>query len=84
MPEEMIPSCCEYCGGMVEKKRMLTGAKYSVPVSDEAMFIAAGINPQIDFFIYDRLLRAERIINDLRRQVDELASEIGVIPRAGN
>lgn len=71
MTEEINPTCCEFCGSMVSKQRALDGARYYIPVADPAMFASIGKKDDIDFFIYDRLIRAEKIITDLRKQLEQ-------------
>lgn len=71
MSSEFNPSCCEACGALVSRHRTLDGARYSIPVSDPALFMTLDRRDDINTFIYDRLRRAEKIITDLRWQLDE-------------
>lgn len=71
MSEEETISPCQMCGGPVVVKGSLSGSRYYVPVADtelEKMMDKFGM----DWFIRERLQRAERIIVELR---DELKKE---------
>ncbi len=68
--DDINPMCCEFCGGLVSRHKTIDGARYSIPVSDPAMFMTLDRREDINVFIYDRLRRAEKIITDLRKQLD--------------
>ena len=58
------------CGGPVVLHTSHGGTSYYMPVSEEAFQKMMDVR-QTDEFIRDRLLRAERIITQLRRELSE-------------
>ena len=63
------PGCCEFCGSPVIKSKTIDGARYYLPIDDSIQLDRLFNVEGIDLFIYDRLRRAEKIIEDLRRQL---------------
>ncbi len=63
---------CPQCGGPVVHTETMSGTKYLVSVTDTAIQAYFKNASDIDWFVHDRLHRAEKIIIALRREVEQL------------
>lgn len=68
MTEEADVRVCEECGGPVVYQKTATGVQYPTPLSNE-FFLQQMQLQTSDYFILDRLRRAERIITELREEL---------------
>jgi len=68
---------CEHCGAPTVRFMAFDGTHYCVAVSNKAIFDYLGNKNDIDDFILDRLMRAERIIVDLRKQIKDMDRKRG-------
>lgn len=71
MTDTNTPSGCELCGSLVIRHHSSHGPSYYIPVSEEAIMALLSKRDDIDMFILDRLQRAERIIEKLRKDLSQ-------------
>ncbi len=64
--------CCPQCGSPAIRKTTLGGTTYFVSVIESVLDSYFDTKDGIDDFIRDRLLRAERIISSLRREIEQM------------
>lgn len=69
-------STCPTCGAAIVRFETKEGSVIRFPVSDKRMYDYFASRDDINDFIFDRLLRAERIISRLRAEIVAINSKM--------